>query len=160
MERKTEELVQQLKRIAGETGHLSAACLGCRYGYQCSIHGCQLISRAATQLEVQDGRVGDMAKERAALVALLKQSEEARTDLGRRLARTEKDLHETKSELDRVVRRLAEECDCDLCKHRNAIEGCDEPEGCLDCGVASCICKSCSREHSNFELAERSADVE
>lgn len=160
MGKETEELVRQLKRIARETGHLSAACLGCGHESGCSVHGCQLISRAATQLEVQDSRMGDMVKERVALVALLKKSEEARTDLGLRLTQAEKHLHETKSELDRVSQRLAEECYCDMCEHRDVIENCGEPESCLNCGDDSCICKSCGREHSKFELAERRADTE
>ena len=61
-------------------------------------------------------------------------------------------LHETKSELGRILAALRENCVCDLCGNRESIDNCEELKPCGECVKYRCPCKRCGQDHSNFEL--------
>lgn len=92
-------LVRDLRTITVETGHMSAACLGCGYEHNCSVHGCALIRSAADALEqaeadwqqIADALAAAGANERR-LANQLRESEAARSDLARRLISAERRL--------------------------------------------------------------------
>lgn len=77
------KIVTDLRALAAETGQLSAGCLGCGYEHDCSVHGCALIHAAADSLEQSETAWQQLTNQ-------LRVSEEARTDLAKRLAAAEK----------------------------------------------------------------------
>lgn len=92
-------LVRDLRKITVETGHMSAACLGCGYEHNCSVHGCALIRSAADALEQTEAdwqrianALADAGVHEQRLANQLRESEAARSDLGKRLAAAEKRL--------------------------------------------------------------------
>lgn len=102
-------IAQDLRKLAVETGHLAASCLGCGYERSCSIHGCALIDAAADALERSEADWQQLATALAnaganerRLSAQLRESEAARTDLAKRLAAAQRELHETKSDVEPV----------------------------------------------------------
>lgn len=50
-EMKRSELIQELRRMAPETGSLN--CLGCGHEHNCSLRGCAVLLAAADALEAQ-----------------------------------------------------------------------------------------------------------
>ena len=94
-------LVRDLRRMAAQTGHMSAACLGCGYERSCSVHGCRLCLEAAGTLErlnnFTDSEVLKLIRRISRLETQLKESETVRTDLAwklisaRRALQTESD---------------------------------------------------------------------
>lgn len=144
-------ILKQLQRIATDNHR----CFGCGYEHNCSIHGCAIIRDAAELL-------GD-------LQTSLQNSEVARSDLGKRLAAAQQQLHETKSELEAAVHgqeTLQKAYSDVLCEKEQLIK---ELAGCIDCCNAcvhvsdanpecdcdcekctvECHCKTC-RDGSNF----------
>lgn len=51
-EMKRSELIQELRRMAPETGSLN--CLGCGHEHNCSIRGCAVLLAAAEKLEEEE----------------------------------------------------------------------------------------------------------
>ena len=85
--------MQALRRLKVETGSL--ACLSCRHGDDCSIHGCTIIRNAVEYMEAglsNYNHLNALVDKQAAEIKVwakdLAASEEARAELGRRLAAT------------------------------------------------------------------------
>ena len=99
-------LAQNLRRLSVQTKRLSEACLGCGFEHNCSVHGCQVMQQAADMIEELNRFHGSNLEhclERLQRTErLLQASEAARTDLAKRLAAAQRELHETKSDVEPV----------------------------------------------------------
>ena len=85
-----EKTLEELKHMKVETG--SFVCLGCGHEHNCSIHGCAILRDAVECIEE--------------LKRVLRESEAARAELGRRLAAVQRSWRKLKD----VRKRWPENC--------------------------------------------------
>lgn len=150
--RSHEDIIRDLQRMVTVDHH---RCFGCGREHSCGIHGCAIIREGLALI--------------ASLQASLSASEEARSDLGRLLAKTQQSLHETKSEFEAAVRgqRTLQEALAKALQEKKlllkdlagCIDCCDacaysadaNPKCSLECDSCrlACHCKTC-RDGSNF----------
>ena len=101
--RNPESILRDLRRISTDNHR----CFGCGQEHDCSIHGCAIIREAAALIEGLQGS--------------LTASEEARSELGKRLAKAQQSLHETKSEFDALLADAGSILSaCDICANTNS----------------------------------------
>ena len=128
--RNPESILRDLRRISADNHR----CFGCGQEHDCSIHGCAIIREAAALIEgLQDN---------------LAASEEARSELGKRLAEAQQSLHEKTSEFDALLEGVHDCADvCVLCANTDSNPDCDgECEGCEN----PCACWQCDEKASKF----------
>lgn len=107
-----EKTLEELKHMKVETG--SFVCLGCGHEHNCSIRGCAILRDAMECIEE--------------LKRVLQESEEARADLGKRLAAAQQDLAETREERDIAIADLRKCASCGVCSYGKCwIRGGREP---------------------------------
>lgn len=96
-----EKTLEELKHMKVETG--SFVCLGCGHEHNCSIHGCAILRDAVECIEE--------------LKRVLRESEAARADIGKRLAAVQQELAEVKAEREAAIADLKKLKDCSVCAH-------------------------------------------
>lgn len=121
--RSYEDVIRDLRRMVTVDHH---RCFGCGREHSCGIHGCAIIREGLALI--------------ASLQASLSASEEARSDLGRLLAKTQQSLHETKSEFEAAV-RAQETLQIYAADQHRMVEALQKDlAGCIDC------CNACAHQ--------------
>lgn len=157
-------LLDALRKLKVQTGSL--ACLGCGYEHNCSTQGCAILREAIMDLQLSltmccqnfdcwtpgDPRCMSGKSPYAGRtmqpyegcsrcsIDLLAKSEEARSDLAKKLAATQQ-------RADRLLADLKSSNSCVACVHVDDSQDCDSE--CLNCEI-TCPCSGC-RDSSNFK---------
>lgn len=87
--RNAESIITNLRRIASDNHR----CFGCGQEHDCSIHGCAIIREGVELIQ--------------SLQASLTESEQARSELGQRLALAQSKLYDVEQAAEALSRRLA-----------------------------------------------------
>lgn len=143
----TDELLKALARLRVETGSL--ACLGCGREHNCSVHGCQILREAATQLEhftAENRALRNVSASKPAKRSLYARATYLREMVKELNAQREK----TEAERDALLEYAKLFTGCDTCKHSNYCKTDSECNACAQDVKGNCYCKDCERG-SNWE---------
>lgn len=143
----TDELLKALARLRVETGSL--ACLDCGREHNCSTHGCQILRKAAAQLEHFTAE--NRALRNALATKPTKRSLYARATYLREMVKELNAQREkTEAERDALLEYAKLFTGCDTCKHSNYCKTDSECNACAQDVKGNCYCKDCERG-SNWE---------
>lgn len=141
-------LLDALRDLKVQTGSL--ACLGCGHEHNCSTHGCAILRKAETALDIladSEAARSDLAKRLAAEVQKSAQINEGAAILQKKLTETLEQLAQVKAERDAAVKCLEDAHACETCEHMDTHPECEVD--CLRC-KEDCQCREC-RDGSNFK---------
>ena len=128
--RDAESVLRDLRRISVDNHR----CFGCGREHDCGLHGCAIIREAVDLI--------------CGLQGALSNSEEARSELGKRLAEAQQRLHEKTSEFDALLEGVHDCADvCVLCAYTDSNPDCNGE--CDNC-EKPCACWQCDEKASNF----------